>query len=141
MYRYLGVLQKVFGAQYQPFDSFMLNGGSTLQSLAHFYGLNLPVADPKLSVAEYLARRAYGQPQVGDRAVLDGRIELIVREIVDGRIQTVCLRILGNRPERRGPWRYEGEHNFMRRAADRERDRRANSIYQRRFNGLRRSTD
>lgn len=141
MYRYIGVLQKVFGHHHQPCDGFTLNGGAALESLAHFYGIKFPVPDPRLTVADYLSRRCYGQPRTGDRAVLDRRVELTVKDIDEGRIQTVRLRILGNGPERRGPWSVEGAHNFMRRASDHERDRWGNSANSLRFNELHRGAD
>ncbi|HKA43649.1 MAG TPA: transporter associated domain-containing protein [Burkholderiales bacterium] len=100
-------------------EGFTLNGTSSLQSLAYYYGVKVPVPDPAMSVADYLKRTCYGSPRVGDRTVWDRRVELMVQEMQQGMISKVSLRILpGWLPERRDPLPGEDAHNLMRRWSD-----------------------
>ncbi len=102
MYKYIGLLQEPtwYDKPSLP-DGFMLNGNSSLQSLANFYGLKPPAAESRMTVADYLARTCYGQPRVGDRTVWE-RVELVVEELQNQRISKVRIAILPLR-ERRGP--------------------------------------
>jgi NhaP-type Na+/H+ and K+/H+ antiporter len=88
MYKYIGLLRQT-GLS----DGFMLNGNSSLQSLARFYGLRSPASQPTMTVADYLARNCYGQPRIGDRAVWE-RVELVVEELHDQTISKVRLALL-----------------------------------------------
>ena len=103
MYKYIGLLQEPtwYDKPSLP-GGFMLNGNSSLQSLAQFYGLKLPAPEPRMTVADYLARNCcYGQPRVGDKTVWE-RVELVVEELQNQRISKVRIAILPLR-ERRGP--------------------------------------
>ena len=102
MYKYIGLLQEPtwYDKPSLP-DGFMLNGNSSLQSLAQFYGLKPPAPEPRMTVADYLARNCYGQPRVGDRTVWE-RVELVVEELQNQAISKVRIAILPLR-ERRGP--------------------------------------
>ena len=102
MYKYIGLLQEPtwYDKPSLP-DGFRLNGSSSLQSLAQFYGLKPPVSESRMTVADYLARNCYGQPRVGDRTVWE-RVELVVEEMQDQAISKVRIAILPLR-ERRGP--------------------------------------
>ena len=100
-------------------EGFTLNATSSLQSLAYYYGLKVPVSDPRMSVADYLARTCYGSPRVGDRTVWNRRLELVVQEMEQGEIRKVGLRILpGWLPERRSPLPGDDVYNLMRRWGD-----------------------
>ena len=120
MYGNIG-LKKALGRDDQPgfTEGFTLNGTSSLQSLADYYGLKLPVSDDRMSIADYLARTCYGSPRVGDRTVWDRRLELVVQEMQQGMIRKVCLRILPRwLPERRDPLPGDDVYNLMRRWSD-----------------------
>jgi NhaP-type Na+/H+ and K+/H+ antiporter len=102
MYKYIGLLHEP--TWYDPprlSDGFILNGNSSLQSLAQFYGLKPPAAGPRLTLANYLARACYGQPRVGERTVWE-RVELVVEEMQGQAISKVRIAILPLH-ERRGP--------------------------------------
>lgn len=102
MYKYIGLLQEpTWYDKPSLSDGFMLHGKSSLQSLAQFYGLKPPAAEPRTTVADYLARNCYSQPRVGDRAAWE-RVELVVEEMQDRAISKVRIAILPLR-ERRGP--------------------------------------
>jgi CBS domain containing-hemolysin-like protein len=93
MYRYIGLLQPACGRDApEETDGFMVNGTSSLQSLAHFYGLKPPASEPGTTVADYLRNRC-GRPRVGDRAAWE-RVELVVQEMEDQTIRKVRLTLL-----------------------------------------------
>src|SRR5262245_38694055 len=94
MYKYIGLLQEPqWYDQSEVSDGFMLNGNSSLNSLAQFYGLKPPTTESRMTVADYLASSCRGEPRVGHRAVWE-RVELVVQEIRDGNISKVRIAIL-----------------------------------------------
>src|SRR5882672_9176948 len=104
MYASITSLQRALHRKGRSADGFTLSGDLSLQSLAQFYGLRVPAAEPVNTLADYLARRCSGQPRVGDRALCARRVELVVQEMERGTISKVCLRIMpGWIGERRGP--------------------------------------
>lgn len=66
------------------FGDFALDPETTMADLDSAYGLKTATEEEQLSVAEYVARRLHGTPEVGDRVPLEG-VELIVREVDDDR--------------------------------------------------------
>ena len=94
MYKYIGLLQEpTWYDKPEASDGFLLNGNSSLRSLAQFYGLKPPAAEPRMTVADYLTRACYGQPRVGDRTVWE-RVELVVEELKNSAISKVRIAIL-----------------------------------------------
>ena len=122
MSKYIGLLQQGGLA-----DGFTLSGDSSLQSLARFYGLKPPASQP-MTVADFLARECYGQPRIGDRAVLE-RVELVVEEMREQAISKVRLALLPLH-ERRGlrphMQRYDGRHGAKERRGSEGRASRRN---------------
>jgi NhaP-type Na+/H+ and K+/H+ antiporter len=83
------------------FAGFTFAGDQNLDALAGFYGLSVPVLEPRITLADYLARTCYGSPRPGYRVEL-GNVELIVQQLEEGAITKVGLRLLcGARAHRR----------------------------------------
>lgn len=83
----------------QFFGGFTFCGNQNLDALAGFYGLALPSLEPRITLAQYLARTCYGTPCPGYRIMI-GSVELIVRELEEGAITKVGLRLLPQGPSR-----------------------------------------
>ncbi len=98
-------------------DGFMLNGTTSVHSLASFYGFASPALEPDLSIGDYVARTCEGRPGVGYRTQWE-RVELEVSEIEDRAVRKVCFRILPLR-DRRGPRSVAQARSPMRRSQDR----------------------
>ena len=98
-------------------DGFTLNGTTSVQSLASFYGFACPASEPKMSIGDFVARTCEGQPRVGYRTQWE-RVELVVSEIEDRAVRKVCFRILPLR-DRRGPCSVVHARSPMRRSQDR----------------------
>ena len=81
----------------QFFAGFTFSGNQNLDALAGFYGFPVPSLDPKITLAEYLARTCYGTPCPGYRIMIGG-VELVVLELEEGAITKVGLRVLPHEP-------------------------------------------
>jgi len=73
------------------FAGFMFDANQSLESLARFYGLNIPSFEEGITLAQFLTRRSRGIPRVGFRLML-GNAELVVIKIDEGLISKVGLR-------------------------------------------------
>lgn len=82
------------------FCGFTFNGCTSLAALSGFYGLNVPVPEPDITLAEYLTRSCNGGSLAEHRVSL-GRAELVVREIREGTVKKVGLRF-----QPMAPWRH-----------------------------------
>ncbi|MBI4206323.1 MAG: hypothetical protein HY527_14980 [Betaproteobacteria bacterium] len=74
----------------RSFWGFTLNGSTSLEAVARFYGLKVPGLEPGMTVADYLGRICYGAPRPGYRLALGG-VELIVQEIEEGTVRKVGI--------------------------------------------------
>lgn len=75
------------------FAGFTFDGDQSLKELAGFYGLAVPAPEPRITLAEFLARNCHGSPHPGYRIAL-GNAELIIREMEEGAVTKVGLRLL-----------------------------------------------
>jgi cell volume regulation protein A len=91
------LLDKLFGrvrdasiADARLYGDFALAPDVTVRDLHDAYGLDIPVADPGLSLADLFRREFRSDLEEGDRLPV-GPVELIVREMRDGRIHAVGI--------------------------------------------------
>ena len=63
--------------EHSAFHGFVVNGATTVEALAVFYGLRIPTAHRAKVIADYLGEHLSGYPLTGDRVPL-GAIELVV---------------------------------------------------------------
>src|SRR5262245_43721938 len=80
-------------------DGFAVSGNSSVRSLAHFYGLKVPVPEPRTTLADFLARNCPGRPRVGSGTNWD-RLALVVKEMEAGAISKVWVKITPLRERR-----------------------------------------
>jgi hypothetical protein len=83
----------------QFFTGFTFSGNQNLDALAGFYGFAVHSLEPRITLAEYLARTCYGRPCPGYRIMIGG-VELIVLELQEGAITKVGLRVLPHESSR-----------------------------------------
>lgn len=81
------------GGEYDRYPGFTLNGSTSLEAVAAFYGLKVPGLEAGMSVADYITKTCYGPPRAGYRLALNG-VELVVQVIEEGLIRRVGLRFL-----------------------------------------------
>jgi NhaP-type Na+/H+ and K+/H+ antiporter len=88
----------------QPFWGFTLNGSTSLEAVARFYGLKVPGLEAEITLGSYLGRHCYGILRPGHRMAVGG-VELRILEVEEGRVTKVGLEFLPAtlHPSRRRP--------------------------------------
>jgi NhaP-type Na+/H+ and K+/H+ antiporter len=99
------------------FRGFTFNGRTSLAALSGFYGLNVPVSEPGITLAEYLTRTCDGGELAGHRVNL-GRAELVVREVREGTVKKAGLRFLPIVPRQLRSHRPRGRTHDARRIVE-----------------------
>jgi len=74
----------------QPFWGFTLNGGTSLEAVARFYGLKVPGLEAEITLGSYLGRHCCGSLGPGYRVAVGGA-ELRILEVEEGRVAKVGL--------------------------------------------------
>jgi hypothetical protein len=77
----------------RPFWGFTLNGSTSLEAVARFYGLKVPGLAPEITLGEYLGRSCYGSLHPGCRVVV-GSAALQILEVEEGVVRKVGLKFL-----------------------------------------------
>jgi hypothetical protein len=77
----------------RPFWGFTLNGNTSLEAVASFYGLKVPELAPNVTLGEHLGRSCYGELHPGCRLVV-GSAELRILEVEKDAVKKVGLRFL-----------------------------------------------
>lgn len=75
------------------FGEFTIMPSAALDDLSLLYGFTVPLYSEHDSVEDFLNRKFYSKPVVGDRVTL-GRVQFVVREVQDGRIMSVGLKLM-----------------------------------------------
>jgi hypothetical protein len=77
----------------QSFWGFTLNGSTSLEAVARFYGLKVPGPEPEITLGSYVGRNCYGSLRPGYRVAVGGA-ELRILEVEEGRVTKVGLEFL-----------------------------------------------
>jgi NhaP-type Na+/H+ and K+/H+ antiporter len=77
----------------RPFWGFTLNGNTSFEAVASFYGLKVSGLAPNVTLGEHLGRSCYGELHPGCRLVV-GSAELRILEVEKGAVKKVGLRFL-----------------------------------------------
>lgn len=75
------------------FGEFAIKPSAALGDLSQLYGFTVPPHSEHDSVEDFLNRKFYSRPVVGDRVTL-GRVQFVVREVQGGRIMSVGLKLM-----------------------------------------------
>lgn len=81
------------GEESTQFWGFTLNGSTSLEAVATFYGLKAPGLEAGMTLGDYIAKICYGRPRAGYRLALNG-VELVVQSLEEGLVERVGLRFL-----------------------------------------------
>jgi len=75
------------------FGEFVISPHATLKDLSQVYGFDVPADHEQYSVADYLNKKFYSKPVVGDQVTL-GQVQFVVRKVQGEQILLVGLKLI-----------------------------------------------